>query len=57
MLVSQSSPLIEVFRKNDAGLWVLVAEAGVGETATLESIGCALSVDAVYEDPLAEPAI
>jgi len=57
VLVSQSSPLIEVFRKNDAGLWVLVAEAGVGETATLESIGCALSVDAVYEDPLAEPAI
>lgn len=56
VLVSQSSPLIEVFRRNDAGQWVLVAEAGAGQSATLESIGVTLSVDAVYEDPLAEPA-
>lgn len=56
VLVSQSSPFIEVFRRNDAGQWVLVAEAGAGQSATLESIGVTLSVDAVYEDPLAEPA-
>lgn len=46
-----------MFRKNDAGQRVLVAEARSGETASLESTGCALAVvDAVYEDPLAEPA-
>ena len=56
VIVGQSKPLIEVHRKNEAGLWVLVAEAGAGEQATLESIGCVLSVDEVYLDPLAEPS-
>lgn len=53
VLVSQDKPLIEVFRKNEAGLWVLVAEAGAGESAELESVGCTLAVDEVYADPLA----
>ncbi|MEZ4299779.1 MAG: Uma2 family endonuclease [Polyangiaceae bacterium] len=56
VLVSQHKPLIEVFRKNEAGQWVLVAEAEKGQSATLESIGATLSVDEVYADPLAEPA-
>lgn len=55
VLVGQAKRRIEVFRKNEAGLWVLVAEAGAGEAATLESIGCTLLVDEVYADPLAEP--
>jgi Uma2 family endonuclease len=57
VLVGQLRPRIEVFRKNDAGQWVLVAEAGSGEQAALESIGCSLSVDEVYADPLAEPIV
>lgn len=56
VIVGQSKPLIEVHCKNEAGLWVLVAEAGAGEQATLESIGCVLNVDEVYLDPLAEPS-
>lgn len=56
VLVGQTKRLIEVHRKNEAGLWVLVAEAGAGEQATLESIGCVLNVDDVYLDPLAEPS-
>jgi Uma2 family endonuclease len=56
VLIGQKKPLIEVFRKNEAGRWVLVAEAGAGESAGLESIGCTLVVDEVYADPLAEPA-
>jgi Uma2 family endonuclease len=56
VLVGQGKPMIEVFRKNEAGQWVLVAEAGAGESAVLESIGCTLVVDEVYADPLAEPA-
>jgi Uma2 family endonuclease len=52
VLVSQRSPRIEVFRKNEAGKWVLAEEASAGEVAPLLSIGCALSVDEVYLDPL-----
>ena len=55
VLVAQDPPLIEVFRKNEASQWVLVAEAGPGQRVTLESIECALSVDEVYTNPLAEP--
>lgn len=53
VLVSQRSPRIEVFRKNEAGKWVLAEEAVSGQTAPLASIACALSVDEVYTDPLA----
>ena len=53
VLVAQTKPLIEVRRKNEAGLSVLVAEAGAGEQASLESVGCVLRVDEVYADPLA----
>ena len=56
VLVSQRSPKIEVFRRNAESKWVLAEEAGPGESATLASIGCALSVDAVYADPLGDEA-
>lgn len=56
VLVGQKKPMIEVFRKNEGGQWVLVAEAGPGQRATLESIECTLAVDEVYADPLAETA-
>lgn len=56
VLVSQRSPKIEVFRKNEAGKWVLAEEASAGETAPLLSIGYALSVDDVYLDPLGATA-
>ncbi|MEP7122501.1 MAG: Uma2 family endonuclease [Byssovorax sp.] len=56
VLVSQHSPKIEVFRKNEAGKWVLAEEASPGEVAPLLSIGCALSVDEIYADPLREHA-
>jgi Uma2 family endonuclease len=55
VLVSQRSPQIEVFRKNESGKWMF-EEAGSGETASLTSIACALSVDEVYANPLAEEA-
>jgi hypothetical protein len=43
---------IEVHRLNEAGRWEL-HEAGAGESLELASIGCRLSVDDVYRDPLA----
>jgi Uma2 family endonuclease len=54
VLVSQRSPKIEVFRKNEEGKWVLAEEASAGEVAPLLRIGCALSVDEVYADPMRE---
>ncbi|WP_437718792.1 Uma2 family endonuclease [Sorangium sp. So ce448] len=55
VLVSQREQRIEVFHRNDDGSWTL-REAHAGEGARLETIGCALSVDEVYRDPLAQAA-
>lgn len=52
VLVSQHERRIEVHRRNDAGRWELY-EAGPGESVELASVGCRLSVDDVYRDPLA----
>jgi Uma2 family endonuclease len=53
VLVSQHTPRIEVWRKNEGGRWELAQEAEAGEHATLGSVGCTLAVDEVYADPLA----
>ena len=52
VLVSQRSPRIEVFRRNDDGKsWTLhIAEAG--ERVSLASIGCELAVENVYANAL-----
>lgn len=55
VMVSQNEPRIEVWRRNAADKWELAEEALAGQTATLTSIECVLSVDEVYADPLAEP--
>lgn len=52
VLVSQHEPRIEVFRRDEEGIWSL-HEAAAGECVKLEAIGCELSVDEVYADPLA----
>ena len=52
VIVSQHEARIEVHRRNEAGRWELY-EAGAGESVELVSIGCVLSVDDVYRDPLA----
>lgn len=52
LVVSQREPRLELFRRNERGIWEL-HEAGAGETLDLVSIGVKLSVDAVYDNPLA----
>jgi len=52
VLVSQLEPQIEVYRRNERGLFELV-EARRGQRAPLTSLGIELDVDAVYADPLA----
>lgn len=55
VLISQSEPLIEVYRRNDRNKWELAAEARTSERAELTSCGgpITLDVDAIYRDPLA----
>lgn len=52
VLVSQSEPLIEVYRRNERGHFELI-EARAGERAELTSLGVHLDVRTVYENPLA----
>jgi Uma2 family endonuclease len=54
VLVSQTEPLIEVYRRSDQGEWVLVAEAHAADSVELRSLGVTIRVDAVYADPLAQ---
>lgn len=51
VLVSQTEPLIEVYRRNERGHFELI-EARAGEHAELASLEARISVDAVYENPL-----
>lgn len=51
VLVNQHERRIEVFHRNERGLWEL-SEAGPGERITLPSLDVSLAVDAVYADPL-----
>ena len=51
VFVSQIEPRIEVYRRADAGRWLL-SEARAGESAAIEPLGIALDVDAVYANPL-----
>jgi Uma2 family endonuclease len=52
VLLSQREPRIEVHRLNASGHWEL-HEAVAGESIELASLGCHLTVDEVYRDPLA----
>ncbi|WP_104981923.1 Uma2 family endonuclease [Sorangium cellulosum] len=53
VLVSQHEQRIEVFHRNEDDSWTL-RDARAGEGAQLSAIGCTLSVDEVYRDPLAQ---
>lgn len=52
VLVSQHSPLVEVWRKNEHERWEVTAVAGAGERAALSSLGIEIEVDAVYRQPM-----
>ncbi len=54
LLVSQHERRIEHYHRNDDGTWTL-RDVREGGTVRLAAIGCELSVDAVYDDPLATP--
>ena len=51
VLVSQHSPLVEVWRRNEQDRWKVAAVAGSGESADLASLGIVVDVDALYRQP------
>jgi len=52
VMVNHNEDRIEVHHRNEAGRWELY-EAAAGQSVPVESIGCVLSVDEIYADPLA----
>jgi Uma2 family endonuclease len=52
LLVSQHERRVEHYERNDDGTWTLRDVLEGGEVR-LASIGCALTIDAIYHDPLA----
>jgi Uma2 family endonuclease len=55
VLVSQHEPRIDYFTLGDRGDWIF-RDAGPKRSVSLDAIGCELSVDAIYADPLASAA-
>ena len=55
VLVSQAEPLIEVYRRTQAGRWELL-EGRPGDLVELRSLGINLDVAAVYANPLGPQA-
>ena len=51
VLVSQMEPRIEVYRRTDAGQWLL-SEARGGETIEIAPLAVTLDVNAIYANPL-----
>jgi len=51
VLVSQSTRLVEVQRRNERGVWELYF-FGEGERVELTSLGISIAVDAIYSNPL-----
>jgi len=49
VLVSQIQQQVEVFRKNEAGLWVL-HPFGEGDQLALETVDLRVAIDSLYED-------
>ncbi|MCM2479791.1 Uma2 family endonuclease [Serpentinimonas maccroryi] len=49
VLIDPEHPSVDVFRRNEAGLWVL-HPCGPGQTVQLESVGLELTLEQVYED-------
>lgn len=52
VLVAQTEPLVEVYRRNERGRWELAVEARDGK-AELSSLGVSLDVAELYANPLA----
>jgi Uma2 family endonuclease len=48
VLVSQTEPRVEVFRRQTGGTWLLSESAGLEATCTLESLACSIKLADIY---------
>ncbi len=55
MLVSQSSPLVEIYRRTDDEQWLYTACQEPSQSIVLESIDCRLQFDQIYAKVIFEP--
>ena len=55
LLVSQHERRVDHYHRNDDGTWTL-RDVRAGGEVRLDSIGCQIAVDAIYDDPLATVA-
>lgn len=49
VLVAQDQPLVECFRRQDGGVWLLERFIGLDAVAPLPSIGCSLPLRDIYD--------
>jgi hypothetical protein len=49
ILVSQDTPLVEHFIRQDDGSWKLFTYAGLETSVVIESINCRLSLEEIYD--------
>ncbi|NBC49892.1 MAG: Uma2 family endonuclease [Gammaproteobacteria bacterium] len=49
LLVSQHRPLVELYTRGSDGRWVLTAFEDLADQVVLESIGCTLALDEIYD--------
>ncbi len=54
VLIDPEHPSVDVFRRNEAGLWVL-HPCGPGQTVQLQSVDLELTLEQVYEDAAPSP--
>ncbi|MEO8100128.1 MAG: Uma2 family endonuclease [Acidobacteriota bacterium] len=48
-LVSQSEPLVEIFRRQSSGDWLLSESAGLGAVCRFDSVECAIPLAEIYD--------
>jgi Uma2 family endonuclease len=48
VLVSQSEPRVEVYRRQAGGTWLLSESAGLEASCTFESLGCSVQLKDIY---------
>ena len=49
VLVSQDEPLVEVFRRQSDGQWLLTEHQGLDASCRLESLDCSIPLSGIYQ--------
>ncbi|MBI3210107.1 MAG: Uma2 family endonuclease [Candidatus Solibacter usitatus] len=50
VIVSQTEPLVEMYRRQDDGTWIIMDIRGLDATVQFASLGCSLSMRQIYRN-------